>query len=58
MQETKCQLLTPKGHLQGEVHHSPCRQIQAASLIYEGLPPTVPRFQTSEPVPLAAPDSC
>lgn len=27
------QVLTPKGHLQGEAHHSPCRQIQAASLI-------------------------
>jgi len=45
------------GHLQGEAHRSPCRQIQAASLIYEGFL-TFPRCQTSVPVPLAAHGSC
>lgn len=29
--------LTAKGHHQGEEHHSPGQQIQAASLISEGL---------------------
>lgn len=36
------------GRRQGEEHHSPCQQIQAASLILEGLP-IHPQYQTSDP---------
>lgn len=45
------------GRLQGEAHRSPCRQIQAASLISEGHR-AFPQFQTSDPAPHAAHDSC
>ena len=45
------------GRLQGEAHRSPCQQIQAASLIFEGLLAT-PQTQTSDPALLAAHGSC
>lgn len=50
-------MLTPTGRLQGEEYHPPCQQIQAASLIFEGLQATL-GSQTSVPIPVAAPDSC
>lgn len=50
-------VLTPMGRLQGEERHSPCRQIQAASLIFEGLQATL-RSRTSVPVHISALDSC
>lgn len=45
------------GRLQGEAHHSPRQQIQAASLIFEGLQANL-LSQTSDPVLFAAHDSC
>ena len=56
-QGVDCKVLTPMGRLQGEAHRSPCRQIQAASLIFEGLQATL-RSHTSDRVPVAAHDSC
>lgn len=50
-------ILTPMGRLQGEESHSPYRQIQAASLIFEGLQATL-ESRTSVPIPVAAPHSC
>lgn len=49
--------LTARGHRQGEEHHSPGQQIQAASLISEG-PLTGLQGQTCEQVHCAAPGSC
>nr|XP_009786508.1 PREDICTED: F-box/FBD/LRR-repeat protein At1g13570-like [Nicotiana sylvestris] len=48
---------TPMGRLQGEGYHSPCRQIQADSLIFEDLQGT-PQSRTSDPIPVVAHDSC
>lgn len=45
------------GRRQGEARHSPCQRIQAASLIFYGLQATL-ESRTSDPVPVAAPDSC
>lgn len=42
--------------LQGEGYHSPCQQIQAASLIFEGFQETL-RSRTSVQVPVVAHDS-
>lgn len=50
-------LLTAKGHHQGEEHHSPGQQIQAASLISEG-PLVGLQGQTYEQVHCAAHHSC
>ena len=49
--------LTAKGRHQGEEHHSPCQQIQAASLISEG-PPVDLQGQTYVRAHCAAHHSC
>lgn len=53
----KCIGLTAMGHHQGEEHHSPGQQIQAASLISKS-PPTGLQGQTCERAHCAALDSC
>ena len=49
--------LTAKGHHQGEEHHSPGQQIQAASLISAG-PLIGLQGQTCDQAHCAAHDSC
>lgn len=49
--------LTAMDHHQGEEHHSPCQQIQAASLISKD-PPIGLQGQTYEPAHYAAHGNC
>lgn len=56
-QKMKSKKRTPMGRLQGEERHSPCRRIQAASLIFVGLQANL-ESQTFDPILVSAPDSC